>query len=352
VALLFAGWWRQAVISQRRRVELVHQRGSLEDEVRQALAGAGLLERIHSGARIALKPNLTYPYHKRGVTTTPDFIRATVRVLRDYTDRIAIVETDGGYGAWAATEAYRGHGLYELRDEYGADVVNLCEEASEQIEFRSRARTYRLPLPVRLLHETDLFITLPVPKIHCMTRVTLSYKNQWGCIPDIMRLRRHYIFNDAIVAINRALRPAVLGDGTWFLDNNGPMEGDPVRMDLVIGASDAGAFDRYVSELMDVPWTTVPHLRRAVRLGDMPADLGAVRCNIAPAEARTHSFTLQRTARNWISLTGFRSRGLTWLGYESWFGRVVLHAMLYAVAGKPVKPQPEPARAASADSAD
>lgn len=36
---------------------------------------------------------------------------------------------------------------------------------------------------------------------------------------------------------------------------------------------------------------------------------------------------------------GFKSRFITWFGYESWFGRVILHALLYALAGKPVKPK-------------
>jgi hypothetical protein len=79
-------------------------------------------------------------------------------------------------------------------------------------------------------------------RIHCMTGLTLSYKNQWGVVPDTMRLRRHYVFDDAIVAINRALRPAVLADGTFFLDRSGPMEGDPVPMGLILGATDPGAF--------------------------------------------------------------------------------------------------------------
>lgn len=324
-----------------RRVALFEQEEDLRGTIRAALDACGILERVSRTTRVALKPNLTYPYYKAGVTTSPEVVRATVQVLKEYTDQIAIVETDGGYGAWMAVEAFAGHGFYELRDEFGVEIVNLCEEEAERIRFRSRGRTYELPLPRRLLHETDLFITMPVPKIHCMTGLTLSYKNQWGCIPDIMRLRRHYIFNDAIVAINRALRPVVLGDGTYFLDRNGPMEGDPVRMDLIIAATDAGAFDRYVSEFMGWSWRRVPHLRRAVSLGDMPADLAQVACNVAPTEARTREFRLERTPRNWISLAGFKSRFLTWLGYESWFGRVVLHAVLYAIVGKPVKPRPE-----------
>lgn len=305
-----------------------------------ALEQTGLLDRLTHSTRVALKPNLTYPYHRPGVTTSPQVIREVVQVLRDYTPHIAIVETDGGYGAWQATEAFTGHDLYQLQNEFGVEIVNLNDEPRELISFRSGRQTYQLPLPTRLLHETDLFVTMPVPKIHCMTGLTLSYKNQWGCVPDVMRLRRHYIFDDAIVAINKALRPVVLADGTYFLDRNGPMEGAPVRMDLIIAATDAGAFDRYVAELMGFPWQRVRHLRRAVALGDMPARLDEILCNVAPAAARTHIFRLQRTFRNYVALTGFNSRFLTWLGYESWFGRVVLHAILYALAGKPVKPRP------------
>jgi hypothetical protein len=110
-------------------------------------------------------------------------------------------------------------------------------------------------------------------------------------------------------------------------------------MDMIIGASDAGAFDRYASELMGWSWRRVPHLKRAVTTGDMPAKLEDIQFNVHPAEARKHAFKLKRSSRNWIALAGFNSKFLTWLGYESWFGRVVLHGVLYAIAGKPVAPQ-------------
>jgi uncharacterized protein (DUF362 family) len=323
----------------RHRVALSKIEQDLSLAIRSAMQGARLFERLTSSTRVALKPNFTYPYYKPGVTTSPRVIRETVKILREYTAHIAVVETDGGYGAWQAIAAFAGHGLYEIRDEFGIEIVNLNDEPRELISFRSGRQTHQLPLPTRLLHETDLFITMPVPKIHCMTGLTLSYKNQWGCVPDIMRLRRHYIFDDAIVAINRALKPVVLADGTNFLDRNGPMDGDPIRMDLIIAATDAGAFDRYVAELMGISWRCVRHLRRAVELGDMPSDLKDIEYNVPPEEARTHTFRLQRKLRNYIALIGFKSRFITWLGYESWFGKVVLHGILYAIAGKPVKPR-------------
>jgi uncharacterized protein (DUF362 family) len=300
-----------------------------------------VLTRIRSDTRVALKPNFTYPYHKPGVTTSPAMIYETVRILRETTSHIAIVESDGGYGLWSAQEAFHGHGLQALHEEFGVELVNLCEERREVVRFESRGREWQLPLPTRLLYETDVFVTLPVPKVHSLTGLTLSYKNQWGCIPDTMRLRAHHVFNDGIIAINRALRPMVLGDGTYFLDRNGPMDGEPVRMDLIIGASDVGAFDRYVSELMGFSWRRVAHLRRAVALKDMPAQLDEIAFNIAPSAQRTRTFRLQRTPRNWIALAGFNSQFLTWLGYESWLGRVVLHGALYAIVGRPAVARPD-----------
>lgn len=308
--------------------------------VRSSMEQAGILDRVKSDSRVSIKPNFTYPYYKPGVTTSPEVIEEAVKVLREVTPHIAIVETDGGYHAWKAAEAFAGHGMHELTGRYGVEVVNLCEEPREMISFRSGMSEHQLPLPTRLLHETDLFISMPVPKVHAMTGLTLGYKNQWGRVPDIMRLRRHFIFDDAIVAINKALRPAIVADGTYFLDDNGPMDGTSVRMDLVIAASDAGAFDHYASELMRFPWKRVRHLRRAAKLGDMPASLSDIAFNVAPSEAGGHVFRLNRTLRNYIALAGFNSRFLTWLGYESWFGKVVLHSILYAIAGRPVKPKP------------
>ena len=329
-------------LSRDGRLVFVERReAGLAEAIRRCLQGSGILRRIVEGSRIALKPNLTYPYFKPGVTTSPEVVREVLRVLRKLTKNIAIVETGGGYGAWSVAEAFRGHGLDEIAREFGVELVNLCAEPSESITFRCGGRERQLPLPVRLLHGTDVFITMPVPKIHGMTGVSLAYKNQWGCIPDTMRLRRHCLFDDAIVAVNRALKPVVLADGTYFLDGNGPMEGEPVKMNLIIGASDPGAFDRYVSDLMGVPWQKVPHLRRAAELGDMPASLAEIKFNMPLEAFRTKRFRLKRTLRNWIALTGFKSRFITWLGYESWFGRKILHGILYAIAGPNVPPRPE-----------
>src|SRR5262245_52566771 len=111
-----------------RRTAAHSSREGLAAAIRAALRDSGILDSVTSGSRIALKPNLTWPVHKPGVTTSPEMIRETVRILREFTRHIALVESDGGYGAWSAEASFRGHDLTALRDEFDVELVNLSRE--------------------------------------------------------------------------------------------------------------------------------------------------------------------------------------------------------------------------------
>ncbi len=307
---------------------------SPKEAIREALEWIRWEEIVPKGSRVSIKPNLTFPTYKPGVTTSPAVLRALLEILKERTDRLAVVESDGGYGAYKAPEAFSGHGYDRICEELEVELVNLCDEPSEKIVVEVKGRRYALPLPRRLLRETDVFVTMPVPKVHGMTYLSLAYKNQWGCIPDVMRLRLHYIFDEAIIAISRALKPRIcLGDGTFFLDRHGPMDGTAVPMNLIIAATDPGTFCAYVSRLMKVDWRKARHLKQAVALGDMPRDLKEVEMNVRPEEMNSRQFVLKRSLRNYCVLPAFRSHFLTYCYYESLLG-VLAHKVLYLFVGR------------------
>jgi uncharacterized protein (DUF362 family) len=306
--------------------------GALTDgAIREALSFVEWERLIPAGARVALKPNLTWREPMAGVTTTPAFIRGVVQALVERTSRITIVESDGGYHAFKAEEAFASHGLYELAQRHGIHVRNLSAGPAAPRTVEIDGRPVTVELPRLLLEETDVFITLPVPKVHVMTQVSLGFKNQWGCQPGTMRLRNHPEFVTKILAIHRALAPRLaLYDGTYFLDRTGPMVGEAVPMGLLVAADDVGAGDLVCCTIMDVEPRRVAHLRLAQRLGLMPRTLAEIRLNLAPETLPRRAFRMQRTLINYVALAAFHSNALTRLFYDS-TAADPMHRVLYAI---------------------
>ena len=290
---------------------------------------------LPAGARVFIKPNLTWPQHMPGVTTSRQAIEAVLAAISRRTTNICIGESDGGYHSYAAEDTFRGHDLYCIAERYGARVVNLSADVSENVTSVVVGRQVSVTLPRILLHETDVFITLPVPKVHVMTRLSLGFKNQWGCVPSTMRLREHPEFDYKIVLINRLLKPKVIFDGTYFLDGAGPMSGEPVRMDLLIAGNDLGAADAVCCAVMGMDPDRVRHYRVARQAGMFPASLDGIELNTPLEPFLGRRFVMRRAFLDWLSLLGFRNARIAWLFWES-PAADLLHKALYAVRLNPL----------------
>ena len=308
----------------------------LKAQLREALEWLGWQEIIQREARVFVKPNLTWRVPVPGVTTSPEFIEAVVSILKERSGRITIGEADGGYHSYVAEEAFQSHGLTDLAKRYDVQLLNLSKEPVEVRTVVLAGKPVDVELPRTLLSQTDVFITLPVPKVHAMTGVSLAFKNQWGCQPGTMRLRNHPDFVRKIIAINRLLKPRLaLFDGKYFLDKTGPMIGKAVRMDLLLAADSAGAGDLACCELMGIDPRRIRHFRLAQQVGMMPSSLEEIKTNQDIVPLRTHRFRLERTLINWIALTAFHSRIGTRLFYDSPLAGP-FHTVLYAIRRNPL----------------
>ena len=308
---------------------------SLTDHVKSALHWLDAGKAIQTDSRVFIKPNFTYPTYREGITTSPAMIEALVAALHDYTIHITIGESDGGADVWTADLTFSGHGLDQLVSKYGVKLVNLSRVPTEKQVVTVDGKSEAVVLPSLLLHDVDVFITVPVPKIHAMTRVSLGFKNQWGCLPDAKRLRDHYRFPRAVLAINKLLQPKfAVYDGTYFLDRTGPMDGDAVRMDLLIAANDVGAGDLVCLRIMNLEAEQVEHYRLARKEGMVPPSLDAVELNQSILPFCERRFHLERTMKDYITLAIFRNRLATKIFYDSKLARPA-HIVWYAINGAP-----------------
>jgi uncharacterized protein (DUF362 family) len=308
---------------------------ALRETVERALDWLQWTTAVPRQARVFLKPNLTWREPMNGVTTTPAFMEAVALALRDRGHAVTIGESDGGYHTFDIEEAFRTHGLRDLEARAGVRVVNLSRGERERVTVPVGGRPVTVELPKLLLHEMDVFVTLPVPKVHAMTYVSLGFKNQWGCQPDTMRLRNHHRFAPMVLAINTALRARfAFFDGRYFLDRTGPMIGLPVPMDLLVAADHVGAGTLACCAIMGIPPEHAAHLRLAMAEGMMPASLAAVTLSRPLAPFQTRVFRLERRPMHLVSLSAFHSRLLTRLFYDSPLSNP-LRAVLYRVRRHP-----------------
>ncbi len=300
---------------------------SYTEPIRRGLAYLGIAGRLRPSDRIAIKPNLTFPFYRKGVMTNPDAVEALVVYLKEFTNNITICESDsGGYNRFSMDEVFATTGLKEMAARYGVKILNLTNVKSRTILFHAGWRRLSVPLPSILLDETDLFITMPVPKVHSNTGISVSLKNQWGVIPEpAMRLRLHPYFNEVIYQINKALpRSISIVDGKYGLTRSGPMRGDDIELDWILLGDDLFCVDEVVCRMMGFEPARIPHLRYALRReGRHEID-----CN-----SDYHRFVSDRfyLERQWTDVPGwltFNSRALAYVGYESILARP-LHWLLY-----------------------
>jgi len=314
------------------KVFVSHIEQGYSSAIRKGFEFVGEHRRIKTGSRIAIKPNLTFPTFRQGVMTNPEAVEALVCYLKNYTESIVICESDsGGYNAFSMDEVFANTGIAEMAKRHGVRIVNMSHSPSRNISFREGRRRFSVPLPTLLMDETDLFITMPVPKVHCNTGVSISLKNQWGIIqkPEL-RLKLHPYFNEVIYHVNKALPKTIsVVDGRYGLTRSGPMRGDVVDLNWILIGESPFYVDYIVSELMGIDYRTIPHLKYAFRKEGIRS-LDNVEFNTSHKQFVSDRFYLQRAWTDYPGVLTFNSRVLAYLGYESILARP-LHWLLYRV---------------------
>lgn len=288
-------------------------------DIETGLQEVGFFKTVPKGSAVFLKPNLTFPVYRPGVMTSFECLKATVKILVANGYSVVIGEADsGGYNRFSMDEVFKGMGIDQLARETGSHIVNLSFAEAEWLEVRVGFRKLRVPVPRLLLREIGAFITLPVPKIHMNTLVSMSIKNQWGCIQEpAERLKLHPYFAEVMYELNSRLpRAHSIIDGRFGLNRTGPMLGDVTELNWLLVANDLVAADRVCCRLMQVNEMDVPYLRYFHDRGWW-SDFSEIQLRSDWNQFCGERFYLRR---KWTDLPGlfcFNSAFLAWLGYRS-----------------------------------
>jgi uncharacterized protein (DUF362 family) len=231
-----------------------------------------------SGQKVLLKPNLLRGFSpKKCVTTHPVVVESVCRVLKDYSVGQITISDSPALGSLEAVASKAGYG--PLKKKYGVKIVPL----TDPVPFESEEGVPHLKI-AGCLQGFDRIVNLPKVKSHCQMTMTLAIKNLFGLVIGKRKPILHCLvkndkvkFGKMLIDIARHVNPCLtLADGIEAMQGQGPLNGTPYPLGVLLASTDMTALDRVAAEIIKFPIDKVYALEAARLKGYGNYDLNKI----------------------------------------------------------------------------
>ncbi len=236
--------------------------------VSKAIEAIGGIDRfVKKGNNVVVKPNVLYAQKPEfAATTNPDIIEEIVSLCLKAGSREVVVldRPTSGTGI-----AYKVTGIESATRRAGGRTKILSDRnfAEKKIPQGKILKSWSM---VKDIFEADIFINVPIAKVHSLSVLTLSMKNLMGILGGF-RSQIHLNFPQKIVDINTLVRPdLIVLDAYRILTRHGPTGGDLDDVELtkkVAVGTDPVKIDAWASGLFDLSPKDLPYLVEAHNRG-------------------------------------------------------------------------------------
>jgi uncharacterized protein (DUF362 family)/Pyruvate/2-oxoacid:ferredoxin oxidoreductase delta subunit len=221
------------------------------------------------GERIVMKPNIligTDP--DKGVTTHPAVFRAVGKLLKD----AGVSVSYGDSPSFGKSEPnLRKSGIKEVGDELGFTLADF--DSGRTVSHKDALLVRQFVVANGVLDSNGL-VSLPKLKTHGLVRFTGAVKNQFGCVPGLLKSQYHvklpdpYDFATMLVDLNTLIKPRLyIMDGIVAMEGNGPRSGKLKRLNVLLLSSDPIALDATACRIVHLEPEIVPTSKPGERAG-------------------------------------------------------------------------------------
>lgn len=227
----------------------------VEAAVRRGIALLGGVSQFAKpDEKILFKPNwIVAAPPEKCATTHPSVFRAVCKIFEETGAKLTYGDSPGRHSPELAAKET---GFKAVADEFGLALADFKngKETSFQISGEDKVFTFS-----NGVLEADGVISLPKLKTQMFLKLTGAVKNQFGYIPGMLKSQYHgklpepALFAKMLVDINLYKKPRLfIMDGIIGMDGNGPMNGDPIKMNVLLLASDPIALDATVCQMINL----------------------------------------------------------------------------------------------------
>ncbi len=245
-----------------------------DDQVLKAIkTGIDLLGGISvfakPGERIVMKPNIligTDP--DKGVTTHPAVFKAVGKLLRDAGASVYYGDSPG-FGK--SEPNLRRSGLKQVGEELGFILADF--DSGRPVSHKNALLVKKFVIANGVL-DSDGLVSLPKLKTHGLVRFTGAVKNQFGCVPGLLKSQYHvklpdpYDFAAMLVDLNTLIEPRLyVMDGIRAMEGNGPRSGKLKYLNVLLLSIDPIALDATACRIIDLDPEVVPTFKPGEKAG-------------------------------------------------------------------------------------
>jgi uncharacterized protein (DUF362 family)/Pyruvate/2-oxoacid:ferredoxin oxidoreductase delta subunit len=238
-------------------VALVYCEDYQLDDVRRAvqtgldlLGGAGQF--AHPQEKILVKPNVLVGENSaRCISPHPFVFQAVLEQFQATGAQLSFGDSPG-FGSPRA--GARRAGLLPVAEALQVPLADFETPISQSFPEGHLIKQFSLAKGVV---ESDGLVSLCKMKSHALTRLTGAIKNQFGCIPGVLKAEFHSRlpnadqFSQMLVDLNLLIRPRLyIMDGIVAMQGNGPRNGTARPMHVLLFSTDPVALDATVCRMV------------------------------------------------------------------------------------------------------
>ena len=228
----------------------------------------GIRKFVKRGDTVLIKPNIAWIRKPEyAANTNPQVVAEVVRMCRAAGARQVKVMDNPVDGP--ANRVFTTSGIAQAAEKAGARVVPATSPAMFQKQQLKRGKVLRETQTLRDILRANVFINVPIAKVHGSTRVTLGCKNLMGTVLDRGAWHQSDSLDQCIADYAAHVRPhLIVLDATRVLLSNGPKgPGRTKDLNLIVAGTDPLAVDAYGVKLLGLKADQIGHLKRASQLG-------------------------------------------------------------------------------------
>jgi uncharacterized protein (DUF362 family)/Pyruvate/2-oxoacid:ferredoxin oxidoreductase delta subunit len=233
----------------------------------------GINQYVKAGDRVLLKPNLLVGKRAgRHVNTHPAVVHAAIRLVKDVGGIPVIGDSPALPATGNAVKVAEKCGIADVAKEEGVEVIDF--DRPVEVDNPSGTKFKKFKIDKRVL-DSDVVINLPKLKSHGQMTLTMGVKNIFGVVPGTRKSQWHlaagtdrHHFARMLVDLYRNVAPQLtIMDGIMGMEGNGPQNGQPRKIGIIMASDDAVALDAVACEIVGLQRNRMPTTVVAEEMG-------------------------------------------------------------------------------------